>query len=157
MARYNIPLYSVAALAADAPFAAIVPAAAVACKLRRVKLGVVAGATVPTSQQLVVGISRGTARGTATTTLAMNRMDPRHPPSQITGVDTAWSVNPTFGASATDIEKFPFNSQSGVDLPWELMEELWTDIGAANPLVFVNRDNALPAAHKYVLNIETEE
>lgn len=157
MARYNVALYSAAALAADAPFAAIVPAAAVACKLRRVTLGVVAGATTPTSQQLVVGINRGTARGTATTTLTMNKMDPRHPPSAITGLDTVWSANPTFGASTTDIEKIAFNSQSGTDLPWELMEELWTDLGAANPLVFVNRDNALPAAHKYVLKIETEE
>ncbi len=157
MARYNVTVYSVAALAADTAFAAIVPAATVACKLRRVTLGVVAGTSPPTSQQLVVGLSRGTARGTATTTLTMNKMDPRHPASAITGVDTVWSTAPTFGASTADVEKWPFNSQAGMDLPWELVEELWTDIGTANPLVFVNRDNALPASHKYVLKIETEE
>jgi len=50
-----------------------------------------------------------------------------------------------------------FNSQSGVDLPWEAMEELLTDVGTANPLVFVNRDNALPSAHSYVLSVEWEE
>lgn len=157
MGRYNVALYSVAAIAVDTAFAAIVPAAAVACKLRRVTLGVVAGTSPPTSQQLTVGLNRGTARGTATTTLTMNKMDPRHPASAITGVDTVWSVAPTIGASTTDVEKWTFNSQAGMDLPWELVEELWTDIGTANPLVFVNRDNALPASHKYVLKIETEE
>ncbi len=157
MARYNVTLYSAAAVAADTAVAAIVPAAAVACKLRRIKVGVVAGASTPTSQQLVLGINRGTARGTATTTVTMNKLDPRHPASQITGVDTAWSAAPTFGASSTDVEKIAFNSQSGADLPFELMEELWTDLGTANPLVFVNRDNALPTSHKYVLTLETEE
>lgn len=157
MARYHTSLYSAAALAVDTAFAAIVPAAAVACKLRRVTLGVVAGTSPPTSQQLVVGLNRGTARGTATTTLTMARMDPRSGASGITGVDTVWSTPPTFGASSTDAEKWAFNSQAGLDLPWELVEELWSDVGTANPLVFVNRDNALPASHKLVLKIETEE
>ncbi|MGH8571934.1 MAG: hypothetical protein ACREX8_05075, partial [Gammaproteobacteria bacterium] len=69
MARYSAQVKSAGALAVDTAFAALVPAAAVACKLRRVTLGVVAGATTPTSQQLTVGINRGTARGTATTTV----------------------------------------------------------------------------------------
>jgi hypothetical protein len=157
MGRYNVSFYSAAAVAADAPIAAIVPAASVACKIRRITLGVVAGTGAPTSQQLVVGLNRGTARGTATTTLTMNKMDPRHPASAITGVDTAWSVNPTFGASSTDFAKVPINSQSGADLPWEGIEELWTDIGTANPIVLVNRDNVIPASHKYTITIETEE
>lgn len=157
MARFSVSLYSTAAVAADAPIAAVVPATNLACKIRRVTLGVVAGTSTPTSQQLVVGINRGTARGTATTTLTPVKLDPRSPAAGITGVDTAWSGNPTFGASSTDMVKIPINSQSGADLPWEALEELWTDTGTANPIVFVNRDNALPASHKYVLSIETEE
>lgn len=155
MARYSVQVKSAAALAVDTAFAAVVPAAAVACKIRRVTIGVVAGASVPTSQQVTVGINRGTARGTATTTLTPGKLDPRHQAAGITGVDTAWSGAPTLAAA--DQFRVSFNSQSGADLPWEQLEEFWTDIGVANPIVFVNRDNALPAAHSYTLSIETEE
>jgi hypothetical protein len=155
MSRYSVQVKSAAALAVDTAFGALVPAAAVAGKLRRVTLGVVAGASVPTSQQVTVGINRGTARGTATTTVSGGKLDPRSAASAMTGFDTVWSVAPTLAAA--DQFRTSFNSQSGTDLPWELMEEFWTDIGTANPLVFVNRDNALPASHSYTLAIEWEE
>lgn len=155
MARYSVQVKSAAALAVDTAFAAVVPAALVACRIRRVTIGLVAGASVPTSQQVTVGINRGTARGTATTTLTPGKVDPRTGPAQITGVDTVWSVAPTLAAA--DQFRVSLNSQSGADLPWEQLEEFWTDIGTANPIVFVNRDNALPAAHSYTLSIETEE
>ncbi|SRR6266496_39445 len=155
MARYSAQVKSAAALAVDTAFAAIVPAAAVACKIRRVTLGVVAGATTPTSQQVTVSINRGTARGTATTTVAGQRLDPRSAASGITGMDTVWSVVPTLAAA--DQFRVSFNTQSGVDLPWELLEEFVSDVGTANPVVFVNRDNALPASHSFVLSVEWEE
>lgn len=157
MARYSASVESAAAVGADTAFASVVPAAAVAFKLRRVTVGVVAGAAVPTSQQLEVGINRGTARGTATTTVAGVRLDPRSAASGITGMDTVWSVAPTVGASSTDAVKVAFNSQSGADLPWEGMEEFVSDVGLANPIVFINRANALPASHKLVLTVEWEE
>lgn len=155
MARYSAQVKSATALAVDTAFAALVPAAAVAAKLRRVTLGVVAGASTPTSQQLTVAINRGTARGTATTTVSGQRLDPRSAASGITGMDTVWSVAPTLAAA--DQFRVSFNSQSGVDLPWELLEEFISDIGTANPIVFVNRDNALPASHAYTLSVEWEE
>lgn len=155
MARYGVQVKSAAALAVDTAFGSLVPAAAVAGRLRRVTLGVVAGASVPTSQQVTVGINRGTARGTATTTVSGKKLDPRSAASGMTGFDTVWSVAPTLAAE--DQFRASFNSQSGADLPWELMEEFWTDIGTANPLVFVNRDNALPASHSYTLSVEWEE
>lgn len=155
MARYSAQVESAAALAVDTAFASLVPAAAVMFKLRRVTIGCVAGASTPTSQQLVVGINRGTARGTATTTVTMSKLDPRSAASGITGMDTVWSAAPTLAAA--DQYRIAFNSQSGVDLPWELLEEFASDIGTANPLVFVNRDNALPAAHKLVFSCEIEE
>lgn len=155
MARYSAQVKSAAALAVDTAFAALVPAASVAAKLRRVTLGVVAGATTPTSQQLTVGINRGTARGTATTTVTAQRLDPRSPASGITGIDTVWSAAPTLAAA--DQFRVSFNSQSGVDLPWELLEEFVSDTGTANPLVFVNRDNTLPSGHCYTLSVEYEE
>lgn len=146
---------SAAALAVDTAFASVVPAAAVACKIRRVTIGVVAGASTPTSQQVTVGINRGTARGTASTTVTAGKMDPRTAASQITGVDTAWSAAPTLASA--DQFRVSFNSQSGVDLPWEALEEFQSDVGTANPIVFVNRDNALPTSHAYTLSIEYEE
>lgn len=155
MARYSFFVKGASALAVDTAFAAVVPAAAIACKIRRVTIGVVAGAATPTSQQVTVAVNRGTARGTASTTVSGQRLDPRSAASGITGLDTVWSVAPTLAAA--DMFRVSFNSQSGADLPWEALEELWTDVGTANPLVFVNRDNALPASHAYTLSVEIEE
>lgn len=155
MSRYSAYVKSASALAVDTAFGALVPAAAVGFKLRRVTIGVVAGTSTPTSQQLTLGINRGTARGTATTTVAGQALDPRAPASQITGLDTVWSAAPTLAAA--DTFRASFNSQSGVDLPWELLEEFWSTIGTANPLVFVNRDNALPSSHSYTMSVEWEE
>lgn len=158
MARYVTVVESAAALAAGAPFANLVPAAAVGFKLRRVIIGVRAGAGVPTSQQVTVGITRATARGTATTTQTPNKMDPNSPAASVTGVDVAWSANPTFTATAAAALAEPtLNTQSGYDMPWELMEELVGAVGVGNGLVLYNVGNALPASHLYVVTIEHEE
>jgi hypothetical protein len=50
-----------------------------------------------------------------------------------------------------------FNSQSGVDLPFELLEELILTLGTANGFAFINVGNTLPASHLYTLAIEWEE
>ena len=50
-----------------------------------------------------------------------------------------------------------FNSQSGVDLPAELLEEWVIAKGTTDGFAFINRTNALPAAHKLVLSVEWEE
>jgi hypothetical protein len=155
MARYSAFVKSATALAVDTAFAALTPAAAVGFRLRRVTVGVVAGATTPTSQQLTVAINRGTARGTATTTVAGQKLDVKTAASGITGLDTVWSTAPTLASA--DQYRISFNSQSGADLPWELLEEFASDVGTANPFVFVNRDNALPASHAYTLSVEWEE
>lgn len=155
MARYSAVVTSATGLAVDTALGALVPAAAVAFKLRRLTVGVVAGTGAPTSQQLVIGVNRGSARGTQTTTVTGQKLDPRSAASGITGLDTVWSVAPTLAAA--DMWRIPFNSQSGGDLPWEFTEELFSDVGTANPIVFVNRGNALPASHSYVLTAEWEE
>lgn len=158
MARYKTVVESAAALAAGAPFANIVPGVAVAYKLRRLIIGVRAGAVVPSSQQVTLGITRATARGTQTATTTPNRMDPNSPAPSITGVDTTWSVNPTFTATpAAALAEPTFNSQSGYDMPYELLEELISGVGVANGIVLYNVGNALPASHLYVVTIEHEE
>ncbi len=157
MARYNAAVLSAAALGIDAAAATIVPGAAVRFKLRRLTLGVAVTSGSIVSQQVVVGINRGTARGTQTTNVAGSKMDPTSAASGITGVDSAWSVQPTLGATATDVFKVAFNTQSGADLPWEQLEEFFSDVGTANVIGIVNRVTALPANHQLSVAVEWEE
>src|SRR5579863_1139972 len=116
MARFSAVAESSAALASATAFANVVAAAAVGFKIRRIQLGVrTSTAVVPTSQQVTVGVNRATARGTASTTVAGIKLDPNSTASNITGVDTAWSIAPSL--SAADMYHPTFNSQSGADLP----------------------------------------
>lgn len=155
MARYTQTVESATALASATVFANVVAGATANFKLRRVVLGVRAGATVPTSQQLTVDLTRATVRGTATTTTTGAALDPRSTPSIITGVDSVWSGAPT--VNAAPLHKFSFNSQSGMDIPAELLEEWICDQGTANGLAFRNVGNALPTGHLYTLSLEWEE
>ena len=165
MARYLATVESSAALVATAPsgananalFASLVAGSAAGYKLRRVTLGVRAGATVPTSQQLTVALVRTTARGTATTTTTGKALDPNLAASAITGLDVAWSAVPTATWTAPYLFEVSFNSQSGVDLPYELLEELICTLGTANGIAFINVGNTLPASHLYTLTVEWEE
>lgn len=155
MARFTQTVESAAALAANTVFANLVAGASANYKLRRVILGCRAGAAVPTSQQLQVAVFRATARGTASTTATGLALDPRSAASALTGLDTVWSVAPTLAAAP--LQRFTFNSQSGMDVPAELLEEWICDQGTANGLAFQNVANALPASHILTLTAEWEE
>ena len=155
MARYGITVESVTALGAGTTFANLVPGASNNLKLRRVKLGCRAGTGAPTSQQITVGIFRATARGTASTTTTGLALDPRSAASVSTGVDSAWSVNPTLAANPFD--KISINDQSAADVPYELLEEVICDQGTANGIAFQNIGNALPTGHLLTLSLEWEE
>jgi hypothetical protein len=165
VARYATNIESVAAIVATAPtgatanalFANLNASATAGYKLRRVTLGCIAGAAVPTSQQVSVGFVRTTARGTATTTLVPTKLDPSTPAAEITGLDTAWSAVPTATWTPPYLYQVTFNTQSGVDLPFELLEEMVCAIGVANGIAFINLDNALPASHKLTVTVEHEE
>jgi hypothetical protein len=155
MARYTSQLESSAALAVDTGFAWLRPVAGGGCKLRRVTLGVVAGATVPTSQQIVVGFVRTTNAGTTPgTAIATNKLDPNSPTASCSLIPS-YATPPT--VASADAYRIAFNSQSGVDLPFELLEELVVAAGTTDGLAFINRDNALPASHKLVISLEWEE
>lgn len=154
MARYTMQVESAAALAVDTGFAWIHSSANNGYKLRRVTLGCVAGTGAPTSQQLVVGINRATNAGTTPTAGTVHKLDPNSAAAGSTFA-TAFATAPAL--TATDAFRLAFNSQSGVDLPWELLEELVVSVGTANGLAFMNRDNALPTSHKLVLSCEIEE
>src|SRR6266536_4603324 len=167
MARFLSTVTSAAAINATAPtgatatalFANLNASATAGYKLRRVTLGVIAGAAVPTSQQVSVALVRTTARGTATTTFAPKAMDPNSlQTSSITGLDTAWSAVPTATWTAANWSYLiPFNSQSSADLPYELLEEMVCGTGVANGIAFINVQNTMPTGHSYVLTVEHEE
>lgn len=166
MARFLSTVESATALAATAPsgatanqlFANLNASATAGYKLRRITLGVRAGVGAPTSQQLTVGLVRTTARGTATTTNAPKAIDPNSvQTSNITGLDVAWSTVPTATWTAPYLWEVTFNSQSGADLPFELMEELICGTGVANGIAFINVGNALPTAHLFTMSLEHEE
>lgn len=143
-------------------FAALVAGAACNFKVRRLILGVRAGASVPTSQQMTINIYRQSVRvvGTGFSTATGLAMDPRGPATAITGLDvttatTAGTTGPTIGA--TPIAKISFNTQAAYDLPFEMLEELICDQGTANGLALVNIGNALPASHLFTFDFEWEE
>lgn len=143
-------------------FAALVAGASANFKLRRVMLGVRAGASVPTSQQMTIRLYRQTVRVVGTgfgTTTGLN-MDGRGAATAITGLDvttaaTAGTTGPTIGANA--LGEWTFNTQSALDIPYELLEEFFCDQGTANGLAFVNFGNALPASHLFTFDVEWEE
>lgn len=154
MARFSAQVTSAAALAVDTGFAWLHASANTGFMLRRVTLGVVAGAATPTSQQLVVGINRVTTAGTTPTAVTAHRLNPNSAAAGATAA-SAFATPPTL--SAADQYRIAFNSQSGVDLPWEMLEEFAVTVGTANGLAFINRNNALPASHSLVLSWEWEE
>lgn len=154
MSRFQTCLTSTAALGANTPFAWINCGAGGGIKLRRMTLGCVAGATTPTSQQLVVAVFRTTSAGTTPVAGTINQMDPNSV-GPVATVATGFAATPTQASVASWL--IPFNTQSGVDLPWELLEEWIVTKGTANGLAFVNTTNALPAAHSLVLSYEWEE
>jgi hypothetical protein len=170
MSRFSAAVESQAAQLSGLPvtvtfngyFAAVVAGASANYKLRRALLGVRAGASVPTSQQMTVALYRQTVRvvGSGFSTTTGGALDPRGAATAITGVDlttatAAGTTGPTLGANA--LHKFSFNTQSSLDIPAEFLEEWICDQGTANGLAFVNIGNALPAAHLFTLSLEWEE
>lgn len=132
-------------------------------RLRRAKIGVIAGASVPTSQQIDVGVFRQTVApaGTGLAAAVLGQPFETHTPQTdpttgliATTATTIGTTGPTLATNPIDI--ITLNTQSTVDTPWEFMEELVCAIGTANGFAFVNMTNALPASHKIRLSIEIE-
>jgi hypothetical protein len=156
MARYNAQLLSAAAIAADTAFGYFGYVTTTA-KMRRVTLGVsTTTAVVPTSQQVRVGFNVTTGAVVTPTNTTANKLDAGSAANAVNLV-SSFATPPTLGATAADAFTVSFNTQSGADLPWELLEE-WR-IGGSTSLgiAFVNRLVALPAGHQISLSVEWEE
>lgn len=124
-------------------------------RLRRLKVGVMTTTgTVPTSQQIRLGIYRqtvapsGTGLSTAVAGQALETYTPQTDPTSgliVTTGTTIGTTGPTLAAAP--IDTVTFNSQSYLDVPWDYIEEMTCAIGTANGLAFVNLGNTLPANH----------
>jgi len=132
-------------------------------RLRRVTVGVRAGASVPTSQQISVAIYRQTVApaGTGLAAAVLGQPLETHTPQTdpttgliVTTAATIGTTAPTLAAQP--IKTLTFNTQSAMDYPFEFMEELVCGIGTANGLAFVNIGNTLPASHFITLDCEIE-
>lgn len=155
MARYVYSGTTAAALANGNAVASIVPTASVGFRLRRVTLGMVNSGGSITDFDAAVGINRASARGTSSGTATAMSEDPLAPTSPITGVDNAWSVQPTLAAA--DGPLLPFNSRGGIDQSWEFPDEILSTSGTANPIVLVQRSGAaLPASHSIAWTVVVE-
>jgi hypothetical protein len=156
VARYAATVESAATLAADTGFAWLNPVSTCGAKLRRVTAGIITTtAVVPTSQQVVLGIARATNAGTTPGGLVTPaKLDPNSAAASCTFA-TTYATPPTL--TSPDQYKVAFNSQSGVDLPFELLEEFIVAASTNAGLAFINRDIALPTNHKLVLAVEWEE
>lgn len=143
-------------------FAAVVAGAANGFVLRRLFIGVRAGASVPTSQQMTIGLYRQTVRvvGTGFSTKAGQNCELYTTASGISGLDittaaSAGTTGPTI--AGTPLHEWSFNTQSGLDIPAELLEQWQVLLATANGLALVNLGNALPTAHLYTVSAEWEE
>jgi hypothetical protein len=132
-------------------------------RLRRINLGVIAGASVPTSQQVDIGVFRqtvapaGTGIAASVPGQAMETWTPQTDPTGGVFAITATTIGTTGPTLATNpFAVITLNTQTTLDLPYEFTEELVCAIGTANGIAFVNFTNTLPASHKIRLNLEIE-
>ena len=132
-------------------------------RLRRLQLGAIAGAGVPTSQQISVGVYRQTVApsGTGLAAAVLGQPYETFTPQTDPTVGLIATTGTTIGTTGPTLAANPvaviaFNTQSTLDLPYEFMEELICGIGTANGFAFVNIGNALPASHSIRLNVEIE-
>jgi hypothetical protein len=132
--------------------------AASSFRIRRLTFGVRAGTGAPTSQQVSIVAIRSSAIGAGATAQTLNQLDPNSFATNVKAGVTGWTTTPTLAGTAQANWAFEitFNTQSGVDLPWELLEELYTS-GNNNGFAFFNNGNALPTSHLYTASWEVEE
>jgi hypothetical protein len=132
-------------------------------RLRRVTLGVRAGASVPTSQQISVALYRqtvapsGTGIASAVLGQALETHTPQTDPTAGIFAITATTIGTTGPTLATNpFRTITFNTQTTIDYPFEFMEECVSAIGTANGIAFVNIGNTLPASHFITIDCEIE-
>lgn len=88
-------------------------------------------------------VVRSTARGTVTTTVTGNQMDPSDAAGAIV-VDSAWSVAPTVNTVATAVLRLPLPLSAGATFYWtaDTLNSIWFRTTAGVALVNANASGA---------------
>jgi hypothetical protein len=171
MARYRTSISSQTTMLSGAPSGTTVNgyigywggSATSGYRLRRLFVGLRAGASVPTSQQVSVQLHRqtvapaGTGLAAAVLGQPMETWTPQTDPTVgmiATTATTIGTTGPTI--SATALANLTFNSQNTIDMPMEFLEELVCAIGTANGIAFVNSAATLPPSHFITIDAEIE-
>lgn len=170
MARYASAIESQTAMPAGMPVTTTVngyigylgAGATAGYRLRRCFWGVRAGASVPTSQQMTLRLHRqtvapaGTGLAAAVVGEKLELWTPTDPTAGLiaTTAGTIGTTGPTLNANP--LYEHTFNTQTGWDIPIELLEECICNSGTANGIAVVNIGNALPAAHIFTISMEWE-
>jgi hypothetical protein len=157
MSRYKVQLASPAAVAVDTEFLWLMGHANEGFNLRGVIIGVrnTAAATAVTDFQCKVGINRVTTDGTGALTASTVTKDKLRYPANQFRAGTAWATTkPTLGT--VDSLVIPFNAKSGVELPFEFLDEWEVTNLATDGFAFVNRGNAMPASHVFDITVKIE-
>jgi len=157
MSRYKTQVVSPAALAVDTGFLWLMGAAAEGFMLRGVVIGIrhTTAATAVTDFQAKIGINRVTTDGTGALTASTVTKDKGRYPANTFRAGTAWATtNPTLASS--DSLVIPFNAKSGVELPFEFLDEWEVTNAVTNGFVFINHGNALPASHMVDITVKIE-
>lgn len=157
MARYKAQLTSSATLTAGTAFGWLGYSSTVGFRLRRVILGVIAGSSPVSSQQLQVGINPTNSGSQSVPVNVTNYQMNSAFRASSNNLISGWSVAPTL--AGTDEITLTFNSQSGGDWPWEIPEDLWPPYAPAGNVgfAFVNRVNTMPSGASFTLTCEWEE
>lgn len=129
-------------------------------RMRRLTLGARFPAGVPTSQQQTIHVHRqtvapaGTGLAAAVVGESYEIWTPTDPTAGLiaTTATTIGTTGPTINAAP--IKKLTFNTQTGWDVPVELLEEMVVNKGTANGLAFVIFSPNLPT--NCILTIECE-
>jgi len=132
-------------------------------RIRRIMVGTKTPNSVPTSQQIGVGVFRqtvapaGTGIAAAVLGQPLEIWTPQTDPTAGIFAITATTIGTTGPTlAANPITVIPYNTQSSIETLYEYVDELVCAIGTANGLAFVNMDNTLPASHQIRINVEIE-
>lgn len=151
MARHTVVM-EFTTPAASALLFNLVPAASANLKLRKIAVGWRTPGSV-TDQDVSLFFYRTTAKGTSTTTVAAQALDPNSIAPQTAGCDTAWSVNPT--VSANKLLERSFNTRGTTEYYFDGIDEVIVGNGTANGLLCKMDANGV-AASNHVLTVELE-
>jgi hypothetical protein len=161
MSRYRATYLSPTAIAVDTGFGGIACVATGGFNLRRISGGVVTvgSASAPPDQNCLLGIAPIIAQGTGgiATTPTTTLLNQNAVPALMLPFLTYTTLQPTFGASATDAFQVPVSSRGGFDLYWEGVEEWQFLKGVANGFTLLNRQNALTSPLAWKIDVEWEE